>query len=182
MLPYQTERAMKMFMMSNLCSGAWRSLSLSHCWSRLRPRYKSLTSQDTLKQSVVKNLEILFTDWGSDTLKQSVVRGVTGWRNLWTWLESWHLPHDSLTGLSKRPLIVGFLILSMTNLVLEIIVEDHFLQTLSYWATLFANCHSGQLVYNLLIICSNYCKLSLSFVNCHSGQLFLLRAIHYLCG
>ena len=33
-LSYQTERAMKMFMMSNLCSGAWRSLSLSHCLER----------------------------------------------------------------------------------------------------------------------------------------------------
>ena len=140
-LSYQTERAMKMFMMSNLCSGAWRSLSLSHCWSRLRPRYKSLTSQDTLKQSVVKNLEILFTDWGSDTLKQSVVKGVTGWRNLWSWLERRHLPHDSLTGLSKQPLIVGFLLLSQWQILFW---------KLLLWIIFCRYCPSGQLFCKLL--------------------------------
>ena len=147
-LSYQTERAMKMFMMSNLCSGAWRSLSLSHCWSRLRPRYKSLTSQDTLKQSVVKNLEILFTDWGSDTLKQSVVRGVTGWRNLWSWLERRHLPHDSLTGLSKQPLIEGLLILCQWQILFW---------KLLLWIIFCRYCPSGQL----------FCKLlSWRFTNC----------------
>ena len=100
---------------------------------RLRPRYKSLTSQDTLKQSVVKNLEILFTDWGSDTLKQSVVRGVTGWRNLWSWLERWQLPHDrSFKTTLDRGVPYSQ---SMTNLVLEIILVDHFLQILSFWTT-----------------------------------------------